>query len=288
MTPKLYLIESEERDGLVKIGFAGSSEKNERKDVVFERIKSYSVGISDQSTVYETPGTFTFEKFFHSFISKKQKKIQIKFALTGRIKRAKEWFLLPSNVSKIFVDAFSKEHPSNLSELSDENLPIFLSGALSAINWHAKNITAIELAEMVAQDRFSSIFNEMPIEPNDQREQGLFPRFEDTESESIENLYLQQIPQLVAQSERLKAEMAEIREMELHRTIIALVSVVMVFFLLVTGAPISGSLFAIFASLLYASWPSLQPLGASMLVILSDRLINSAKKSRQRENDYDE
>jgi hypothetical protein len=82
--------------------------------------------------------------------------------------------------------------------------------------------------------------------------------------------------------------MTEMRDMEASRTIIALAAAAMAFFLLITGAPIAGCLFGIFASLLYASWPILQPHGAAALVELSNRLKDIAKNTRHRISRYDD
>jgi hypothetical protein len=137
LTPKLYLIESEERLGLVKIGFAGAGE-NIDENVVYERIKKYAVGISDTSTVHETPGAAVFEKYFHSLVSKQQKNIDIKFKALDKSYRPIEWFELDPEIAKILIDSFSKQHPAQLNDLNLEEIPLFLSGALSAIHWHAK------------------------------------------------------------------------------------------------------------------------------------------------------
>lgn len=290
MTPKLYLIESEEKDGLVKIGFAGSGDNNSENDVVYERIGQYAVGISDSSTVHEILGAPIFEKYLHKFIEQKQKPISIKFKLTGRIRRPQEWFILPPNISEIFVSAFSEEHPTNMDDLSVDDLPIFLSGAMSAIHWHAQNIPAPELAEMTVRKNLLSEFEKMrtqQVERGSAQNQNQEHDSRSLEQTPISNSFANNLIQSVGQAERLKAEMTEMREMEASRTIIALVSALMIVFLLFTGATISGCIFAILASLLYAGWPTIQPYGASILVNLSNRLKKNAKKSRNQSGNYD-
>lgn len=284
LAPKLYLIESEETEGLVKIGFTGSGENSAGNDVVYDRVGEYSEGISHPSTVYETAGAPIFEKYFHTFINQKQKSIQIKFKLTGKVRRPKEWFSLPSNVSNIFTTAFSKEHPKNIDDISIDDLPVFLSGALSAIHWHAQNITAPELAEMTVREKLSSAFEEMQILPVEKE-------LEQSQKQAIDsNLELESPPNSldptllwsIGQAEKLRVEISEMREMEASRTRIALFSALMIIFLLLTGATVAGCLFAILASVIYAFWPNIQPFWASKLVDLSNYLKYSAKKSRHR------
>lgn len=285
LAPKLYLIESEETEGLVKIGFTGSRENSTENDVVYERVGKYSEGISHPSTVYETSGAPVFEKYFHTFITQKQKPIEIKFKLTGKVRRPREWFSLPSNISDIFTTAFSKEHPNNLDDVSVDDLPIFLSGALSAIHWHAQNITAPELAEMLARERFSSAFEEMQIPRIDyEQEQG--QKHDDSPGNSeLEQPSYSLHPNLlqsVGLVEKLKVEIAEMQDLDSSRTVIAIISAIMVIFLLLTGATIAGCIFAILASILNAYWPNLRPFGVAALVDLLEYLKNSAKKSRRR------
>ena len=131
MIPKLYLIESKERDGLIKIGSAGSGDNSADRDVVYERVTQYAVGISDSSYVHEISGAPIFERYFQSFVRQRQKPIDIKFKLTNKVNHPREWFELPPNISKILIESFSKEHPRNIDELAVSDLPLFLSGALS-------------------------------------------------------------------------------------------------------------------------------------------------------------
>lgn len=186
---------------------------------------------------------------------------------------------------KIFVEAFSKEHPKNIAEVAIGDLPIFLSGALSAIHWHAQNISQPDLAKMIAQDEFLSIDEERPSQ---QIKQEQIYKPTDLEPESVSYSFPPNFVESVGEMARMKVEMAEMREMEATRTILALVATAMIFFLLITGASIAGSLFAIFASLLYISWPYIQPFGAATLVELSIHLKSIAEKSRHRAGKYDD
>lgn len=291
MIPKLYLIKSEERDGLIKIGFAGSGDSSVEKDVVYERIKKYAVGISDSSTVYEVSGAPIFERYFHALVSQKRKPIDIKFKLTNRVSHPKEWFELQPNISKIFIEAFSKEHPRNMDELAVSDLPLFLSGALSAICWHAQDMPTPELAGMLAREEFLSDFAEGRIQQAEYKqvqEQQQDPQPAQLEQESTHYSLFPDFGQLIRQDARLKTEMEEMRDMEAARTIIALSAAVMTLFLLITGASVAGCLFAILTTLLYVSWPILQPYGAAALVELSNRLKGLAKKTRHHVSRYDD
>ena len=283
MTPKLYLIESEEREGLVKIGFAGAGDNAVDGDAVYARIRKYAVGISDTSSVYETPGAPTFEKYFHALVSEKRKPINIKFRFLEKSYRPIEWFTLSPEVSKLFIDAFSKDHPTHIEEVSLTDMPAFLSGAMSAIRWHAERISFPELAEISVQEEIlSDLEKRRAIQLSSQEN-------EDNNSFShaiaplpVLNSESSDFVHSVAQAERLKVEIAEMEQMESHRTIIALVSAIIIFFLLITGGRNAGCLFAILASLVYAFWPNIQPIGASTLVNLANRLKKFSEQSRHR------
>lgn len=283
MTPKLYLIKSEEREGLVKIGFTGAGDNTLDGDAVYARVSKYAVGISDNSSVYETPGAPTFEKFFHAFISEKRKPISIRFRFLEKSYRPVEWFTLSPEVSKLFIDAFSKDHPTHIEQVDLTHLPAFLSGAMSAIRWHAERASYPELIEMSArEDMLSDLTRTQASKPT------LSANVESEHSDNLETL----LPVLnyesydfvrsVAQAERLRVEIAQMREMESHRTIIALVTAILVFFLLITGGDIAGNLFAIFGSLTYAFWPNIQPIGSSALVNLTNWLKKTSEKSLHR------
>ena len=141
-------------------------------------------------------------------------------------------------------------------------------------------MTAPELAEMLAREELLSNFEEGRIQQAEYRqaqEQKQIYQPTELEPESAPYSLSPDFVQLVGQAARLKAEMAEMRDMEAARTIIATAAAVMVFFLLIVGAPVAGCLFAILAGLLYVSWPILQPYGAAALVELSNRVKDIAK-----------
>lgn len=129
---KLYLIKSEERDGLVKIGYTSGS--------VDARIGRYKTGISDNSVVYQTDGSMIFEKYLHWLASGHRKDIDIR--LIERVYSPIEWFELPESKLKALAAAFDAKRPQSLDEIAESDLPAFLNGLLSAINWHATRVDA--------------------------------------------------------------------------------------------------------------------------------------------------
>lgn len=289
MTPKLYLIESEEREGLVKIGFAGAGDNAVDGDAVYARVRKYAVGLSDTSSVYETPGAQTFEKYFHALVSEKRKPINIRFRFLEKSYRPIEWFTLSPEVSKLLIDAFSKDHPTHIEQVSLTDIPAFLSGAMSAIRWHAERISSLELAEMsVREEVLSNLEGEQLVQLRSQEDGDYDSLPKTTVPLPLLNLESHDFIRSIAQAERLKVEISEIEQMESHRTIIALVSATIIFILLITGGLIAGCLFAILASLTYSFWPIIQPIGASTFVDLANWLKKSSKESRHRTDYYDE
>ncbi len=147
MASKLYVIESEERKGLVKIGFTGSEVK--------ERIQSYREGISDPSTVHETPGSKVFEMYLHKFLGNYRKSIPITFKFLGNVVIGpREWFWLEPHVLAATLEAFDQEHPVSVDQVKAENLPIFLSGVFSAIQWEVAFASPERQAEIAGREEF--------------------------------------------------------------------------------------------------------------------------------------
>ncbi len=288
MTAKLYLIKSEERDELIKIGRTDST--------VYERFGGYS-GLADSSMVYEVSGERIFEDYFHTFINQNRKPIRIRFKLTGKERNPREWFVLSSSIAEVFATAFSQTHPTNIDDLPVEDLPIFLSGALSAIHWHAHKIAMPGMAEVKSREDILTALEEInephiePVEELGHRQER--PQNQTRESKDLESTLASYAlpPELVlsiGKAAAAKAEIAEMKEMETSRTIIAVATAIMIAFLLLTKAAIAGCIFAIFSSLVYAFWPHIQPIGAAILVNISDYLQDSVQKIRHRFGGYDD
>ena len=138
--PSIYLIESKEREGLIKIGYTGRD--------VRERIDDYKAAISDRSMVHRISGSKIFEKYFQTFFDSYHKDVPVSFKFLPNILHSTEWFKFVPHILAIFFDAFEKEPPQRLEDVNEDDLPIFLSGLISAIHWEAKVSSPEYIADM--------------------------------------------------------------------------------------------------------------------------------------------
>lgn len=280
MIPSIYLIKSEEHSGLVKIGFTKSDVKN--------RVEQYKTGISHKSVVYQTFGHQLFEKYFHEFFDTYQKPVSIRFKSLGSEDngfKPKEWFNFEPqpHILAILIEAFEQELPQTIEDIDEKNLPIFLSGLLSAIDWDAREVSVdrqVERAQLL-ELRDSLISDEQQnkrIESDSQMENMLPEQGEGGtySSDSIRNIEDETMPSLgnmtapsssfsqyIAKSEKdkqalrreratLKDDIEKIKELQNSRTVIAILSAICVLYLWRVGGEIEGV--AIFAFIAFASF----------------------------------
>lgn len=299
--PKLYLIKSQEREELVKIGVTGTGDQNDESDIVKKRIQDYQAGISDPSDVYETPGSYIFEKYLHKFLRDYRKNIPITFKASNEtIGGPREWFELQPNVVEAMRDAFSQEHPTTIDQVNAEDLPVFLSGLFSAIQWQAEYNSVEKIAELLRGDGLLSMPNEYR-----QGKPGIgtpMPSLDTTllsdktnqnvgrESETITDLpqssaNLVTLARLYAEVERFREEMSEMRYMETSRTFIAFIGIACALYLAIAGA--SLTFFVIFTFGLLALWPYAYPHIAINTIGLWQWLETMANRSRQAGRRYE-
>lgn len=151
MIPKLYLIESKERDGLVKIGFTSGN--------VEDRVQAYWQGISDPSVIYQMSGSKIFETYLHTFFGKSRKSVPITFKPSDRsLPGPREWFGLEPDILQLLTETFEKAQPKTIEDVEPENLRVFLSGLASAIQWEAEMSDPARLEEMVRRAALEESF----------------------------------------------------------------------------------------------------------------------------------
>jgi hypothetical protein len=63
----------------------------------------------------------------------------------------REWFTLQSDIAAALREAFSHEHPTTIEQVNPDDLPAFLSGLFSAIQWEAAHVSPERLIEMTRQ-----------------------------------------------------------------------------------------------------------------------------------------
>lgn len=141
---KIYFIESKEKTGLVKIGYTNA--KSEENDPTYTRIKQYAEGLSDNAIVHDTVGTYSFEQYLHLLASAYRKKTVI--CLPKNASRdqeitlnPKEWFEFPANKFDLIREAIYQTKPRSFDEISDDDLPLFLLGMFSAIEWNGDYVS---------------------------------------------------------------------------------------------------------------------------------------------------
>lgn len=162
MAPRLYLILSDERSGLVKIGRTDPNESNLDDTAVIKRVQELRTGISDSSTVVQAPGAAIFETWLHQFMGEKRKPVTIRFAFRPDFAiRPKEWFDLSPNLAQILAEAFMSKSPQTVDEVNVSDLPIFLAGAMAIIRWHAERESPETLAAMAATAEIQTLVDRM-------------------------------------------------------------------------------------------------------------------------------
>lgn len=289
MAPKLYIIESKERDGLVKIGVTEREDDESPHGPVYKRISEYRTGLSDESIVHETSGAKVFEKYLHNFFQDNHKSIIIK--LKDGIFRPDEWFTLEPHALKALVDTFSKEHPGCIEDVHTDELPIFLSGAMSAIQWHARRSNDLQLLqEQFAEeyndhiratqnslsDLYSTDYNAQLLHPKTSDPSGEFTPRIDADFNSLFN-EAGQVPILKAQLEQRN----QLRE---GRTAIAVAAIILIIFLMFTGAFVASTIFALLSLITLAAWPWIQPIVVPRTKYLLSKITSSSNAAANANN----
>ncbi len=214
---KIYLIESKEKKGLVKIGYTG-------RDVA-DRINEYAAGMSESATVYETNGAMVFERYLHNFVGSRRKNITIRLEGRGVIE-PKEWFNLPPEIVPVLVNVFTEDPPQRIEDVEISNLPTFLSGVLSAINFHAERATGGDFAAIEGE---VSVGDDLPL------------------------------AEFAGRMRRAEYELANIHKTETDRTVIAITWFVVLTILLFTRAVDAALISGLVAAGLIISWPYVKP-----------------------------
>ncbi len=286
MKPKLYIVESLERAGLVKIGYAGPRENDD--DVVFKRIGEYKEGISDSSIVHEAVGAKIFEAYLHQFVRLSKKEIKISFFQNPRTRQPTEWFELSPEVCKIITEVFAKDPPMKVQEVETENLPIFLSGVLSAAKWHAVNTSPEMLSQELANASLNRTLQLNNLVTQQKKEiensfSGVQPAFnhEANGKNNLENQLVDYVNQANQNSYLLsqtKKQLQELIQLEAARVAIASLAAFLVFLhLAIFNSPAQGAWLAIIALLILIFWSFIQPTLAKWLITYKHR----ATKTRQ-------
>lgn len=299
MAPRLYLILSDDRSGLVKIGRTDPAESNLEDTAVIERVRRYATGISDSATVVQAPGAAIFESWLHQFMGERRKPITIRFVFRpGSVINPKEWFELSPDLARILADAFMSDPPQTVSEVKISDLPIFLSGAMAVIRWHVKNESPETLAEMEALAEIQSLVGRTSTT---ERLPAQYPQSDFIKPLSMEtplHLPTDSIAfTTAAQSDvsadardllnasiklaRLQAHMQTLQETETLRTYIAIAIAVLVGVIGIFGAPVGATWFAVLGSLLLAFWPNVLPRAAAWVV---DHMRRDAATARAKNN----
>ena len=283
MAPRLYLILSDERSGLVKIGRTDPNESNLDDTAVIKRVQELRTGISDSSTVVQAPGAAIFETWLHQFMGEKRKPVTIRFAFRPDFAiRPKEWFDLSPNLAQILAEAFMSKSPQTVDEVNVSDLPIFLAGAMAIIRWHAERESPETLAAMAATAEIQSLVDRMRTTehlPTQRPELG--PTAAISSDKSAPSLTDDATPIRTAQPDvstardlvnapiqlaRLRVQLQALRETETLRTYIAFTVAVLVAFIGAFGSPIGATWFAIVGTLLLAFWPNVLPRAAARVV----------------------
>lgn len=287
MLSKLYVVESQERSGLVKIGYAGPREND--NDVVFTRIGDYREGISDSSIVHEAIGAKIFEAYLHQFVQLSQKEIKISFFQTSRTRHPTEWFELSPELCKIITEVFAQDPPMKVQEVETENLPIFLSGVLSAAKWHATTTSP----ELLSQEIANASLNEslqlknLTFQQGKQLENSFSQKQTSTHPETqakpdlenhLEN-FVKQANQNSYLLSQTKKQIRELQQLEAARVAIASFTALLVFLhLVIFQSPTQGAWLAIISLVIMIFWSFIQPTLAKWLITYK----HHAAKTRQK------
>lgn len=280
MIPKLYLIRSEERTGLTKIGVTSPANSVEGEAEVIARIRGYVTGLSDSATVVEMPGSPIFEKWLHQFFSGTRKPISIRFILhPGTYLNPREWFELQPDVADILANAFLAAPPKTINDISIDDLPLFLSGASAIIRWHAEKESPEALAAtaaMVDAESFPALIGNMASSPTHSddvkysiRNYLSLPRREESlttattlPSENTNNHLVEAIAEIV----KLRRENTDMQEIEVLRNYIAIATFFLILLSSAFGSLFTVALLALLGIGLFVVWPSLLPRGAKRIV----------------------
>lgn len=305
MAPRLYLILSDDRSGLVKIGRTDPAESNIEDMAVIERVRRYATGISHSATVVQAPGAAIFESWLHQFMGERRKPITIRFVFRpGSVISPKEWFELSPDLARILSDAFMSDPPQTVGEINISDLPVFLSGAMAVIRWHAKNESLETLAVMEATAEIQSLVDRINTTEYPPTQ---YPKSDLTNTLSVETPTASPIDGIThttpAQSDisaavrdlldtpiklaQLQAQMQTLRATETLRTYIAITTAILVSVIGVFGAPVGAAWFAVLGSLLLAFWPNILPRTAVWVVdhLQRDAVAARAKNSARIEDE---
>lgn len=280
MIPKLYLIRSEERAGLTKIGVTSSASSAEGEAEVIARIRGYFTGMSDSATVVEMPGAPIFERWLHQFFSATRKPISIGFILhPGTYLNPREWFELQPDVADILASAFLAAPPKTINDIAIDDLPLFLSGASTIIRWHAEKESPEALAAMAAMvdaASFPTIVGNIAsssIHGDDVgysiRRYLLPPGREELltttttfPSENTQNHFVEAI----AEIGRLRKKNTDMHEIEVLRNWIAIATIILILMTSVFGSLSTAVFLALLGIGLFVVWPNVLPRGAKRIV----------------------
>lgn len=280
MIPKLYLIRSEERTGLTKIGVTSTAIGAEGGTEVVERIRGYFTGMSDSATVVEMPGAPIFEKWLHQFFSSTRKSISIRFILHPRDSFSpREWFELQPDVADILANTFLAGPPKTVNDISIEDLPLFLSGASAIIRWHAEKESPEALAAMAAMvdaESFPDLIGNMassPAHSDDAKysirnylslpsRKELLTTATTLPSENATNHLVEAIAEIV----KLRRENTDMQEIEVLRNYIAIATFFLILLTSAFGSLFTVALLALLGIGLFVVWPNVLPRGAKRIV----------------------
>jgi len=293
MIPKLYLIRSEERTGLTKIGVTSPANSVEGEAEVIARIRGYVTGLSDSATVVEMPGSPIFEKWLHQFFSGTRKPISIRFILhPGTYLNPREWFELQPDVADILANTFLAAPPRTVNDISIEDLPLFLSGASAIIRWHAEKESPEALAAMAAMVDAASFpaligniassqihgedvgysirsYLSLPSREEPITTATTFP------SENNKNHFVEAI----AEIGKLRKENSDMQEIEVLRNYIAIATFILILVTSAFGSPSAAVFLALLGIGLFVVWPNVLPRGAKRIVEWLQRDAASARET---------
>ena len=293
MIPKLYLIRSEERAGLTKIGVTSPANSAEGGAEVIARVRDYFTGMSDSATVVEMPGAPIFERWLHQFFSGTRKPISIRFLLhPGAYLNPKEWFELQPDVADILANAFLAAPPKTINDVSIDDLPLFLSGAAAAIRWHAEKESPETLTALAAVADAESLLaligsvSSSPIHSDDigysPRRYLSLPSREEALStattlpnENTNNHLVEVIAEIV----KLRQENTDMQEIEVLRNYIAIATFFLILLTWAFGSLSTAAFLALLGIGLFVVWPNVLPRVAKRIVGWMQRDAASAREA---------
>jgi hypothetical protein len=284
----------------VKIGRTDPSENSLGDTAVVERVKRYATGIADSATVVQAPGAAIFETWLHHFMVEKRKPVTIRFAFkSGSDINPREWFDLSPDLAQMLSQAFTSNSPQAVDEVSVSDLPVFLSGAMTVIRWHAERESPETLAALAATAEIQSLVDRMAMI---KRLPTNRPAIDSTDSLSTEissyslpediaftaetqpDLYNAARDLLDAPIKLARLEVREqlLEESETLRTYIAIAVAVLVVVIGLIGSPVGAASFAVLGTLLLAFWPNILPRASRWIV---DHMRRDAAAARSEVSD---